>query len=230
MRFDGKTVLVTGAGSGIGKAQAAAFREKGARVIGADLHGADVCCDVSDEKAVQKLSLTYEKIDVLCNTAGILDGYTKISETDLSQFETIMRNNVTSQFLMAKYFLPSLRQTKGVLINMASIAGLQAGGGGVAYTTSKHAVIGLTKQVALDEAPNVRVLAIAPGAINTPMNQADFTENNGKMAREVAEKTPAKRWASAEEVAQLTLFLASPAADYMTGSIIPIDGGWMLGK
>ena len=118
-------------------------------------------------------------------------------------------------------------QKSGVIINMASIAGLVAGGGGIAYTASKHAIVGLTKQLAIDEAKSgIQVLGIAPGAIDTPMNARDFTENDGQMAKWVANETPAKRWATADEVAELTLCLASPKASYMTGAIVSIDGGW----
>ena len=132
-------------------------------------------------------------------------------------------------FLMSKYFLSFLRQQKASrLINMASIAGLTAGGGGVAYTASKHAVIGLTKQIAYDYSTDgLRANAIAPGAIQTAMTQSDF-EGDGSLAQWVADQTPVKRWAQAEEVAQLTLFLASDAADYIQGTVLPVDGGWMI--
>ncbi|MDN6516432.1 MAG: SDR family oxidoreductase, partial [Lacticaseibacillus paracasei] len=120
-----------------------------------------------------------------------------------------------------------LARGHGIFINMSSIAGLVGGGGGVAYTAAKHAVIGLTKQLDLDyAAKGIRANALAPGAINTPMNAADFA-GDGKMAAWVAQETPAKRWAKPEEVAQLSLFLASDAADYIHGTVIPIDGGWL---
>ena len=103
-----------------------------------------------------------------------------------------------------------------------------AGGGGIAYTTAKHAIVGFTKQLALDVADQgISVKGIAPGAIQTPMNAADFA-GDGKMAQWVAEETPVKRWAQPEEVAALTLFLASPQASYLQGAIVPIDGGWTL--
>lgn len=98
----------------------------------------------------------------------------------------------------------------------------------IAYTTAKHAIVGFTKQLALDVADQgISVKGIAPGAIQTPMNAADFA-GDGKMAQWVAEETPVKRWAQPEEVAALTLFLASPQASYLQGAIVPIDGGWTL--
>ena len=111
---------------------------------------------------------------------------------------------------------------------MASIAGLVAGGGGAAYTAAKHGIIGYTKQLAYDYADKgIRVNCIAPGAINTPMNAADFA-GDGEMAKEVARLTPAKRWAKPKEVAEMTLYLASPRADYVHGTVFTIDGGWTV--
>lgn len=240
------TVAVTGAGSGIGLAQCLAFLEQGAFVIGVDksplpkalmAYSKDQLdyqvVNLTEEKAIHQLAdhcrdMAYP-INVLCNTAGQLDGYHPLEETSVEEWQRILQTNLTSMFLMSKYFLSFLRQQKASrLINMASIAGLTAGGGGVAYTASKHAVIGLTKQIAYDYSTDgLRANAIAPGAIQTAMTQSDF-EGNGSLAQWVADQTPVKRWAQAEEVAQLTLFLASDAADYIQGTVLPVDGGWMI--
>lgn len=243
MRFSGKKVLVTGASSGIGLAQVQAFLAEGADVIAVDVKAftdknavskfsnlSVKICDVSDAHAVQALADEVGTIDILCNTAGILDDYATIEETDFMLWQRILHTNLDSMYLMISAFLPKMKQKKsGVIINMASVAGLVAGGGGIAYTVSKHAIVGLTKQLALDEAQyGIQVLGIAPGAIDTPMNAADFLENDGEMAKWVASETPARRWAKASEVAELTLFLASPQANYMSGAIVPIDGGWTI--
>ena len=134
-----------------------------------------------------------------------------------------------SMYRLTQLLLPEmLQRTSGTIINMASIAGYVAGGGGVAYTSAKHAIIGFTKQLALDYASQgICVKGIAPGAIQTPMNAADFA-GDGEMAEWVANETPVKRWAKPEEVAELTLFLATPQASYIQGAIVPIDGGWLL--
>ncbi|GBG96702.1 3-oxoacyl-ACP reductase [Lactococcus termiticola] len=234
--FSGKRVLVTGAASGIGLAQARAFQKAGAEVIGVDLQ--DLAepgfqlelCDVSDEGAVQRLSEKLGRVDILLNTAGVLDDYSDMSSTSFAYWKKILETNLNSVFLMTQAFLPLMKAEKsGVIINMASVAGLVAGGGGLAYTASKHAIVGFTKQLALDEAKSgIQVLAIAPGAIDTPMNAKDFLENDGEMAKWVARETPAGRWAKPEEVAELSLFLASPAASYMSGAVVPIDGGWTI--
>ncbi len=133
-------------------------------------------------------------------------------------------------FILTNAVLPAmLSRGYGHIINMASIAGFSAGGGGVAYTSAKHAIVGYTKQLAFDyAAKGLHVNAIAPGAIKTPMNAADFA-GDAEMAKQVAAQTPAKRWANPDEVAQLSLYLTSQQADYINGTVIPIDGGWTLG-
>ncbi len=237
-----KVVLITGVASGIGEAQVAAFLAQGAYVYGIDkqpmtrtmgenFHFKQV--DVTDptqlEAAVMNCEHTVGSIDILLNTAGILDEYRPLLETTETLFQTIYETNLLSYFRLTKRVLPTmLEKGSGVIINMASIAGLVAGGGGIAYTTFKHAVVGFTKQLALDYADQgISVKAIAPGAIKTPMNAADF-QGDGMIAKWVAKETPVKRWASADEVAELTLFLASEQASYLQGAVVPIDGGWTL--
>lgn len=234
--FTDKVILVTGAASGIGYEQAKLFQENGATVIAVDKNeiSLDVKSfqgDVSQEGFIddvfEAIKNDFKKIDIVCNTAGILDGYSPVLETSLEQWQNILNTNLTSQFMVIKKSLPMmLDQGKGTFVNMASIAGLVANGGGVAYTASKHAVVGMTKQLDIDYASRgIRANCIAPGAIDTPMNQADFA-GDGKMAKWVADQTPAKRWADPKEVAELTLFLASDRSDYIHGTVVPIDGGW----
>lgn len=243
----GEVVFVTGAASGIGKAQAKAFLEQGSFVFGfdqklgqmADLSKqysetfASFAGDVTEKeqliKAIECCHSKFGQVSILLNTAGILDEYKPLLKTDEQLWDRIFDVNVKSMYQLTQLILPDmLKQKSGTIINMASIAGFVAGGGGIAYTSAKHAIIGFTKQLALDYAPQgIRIKGIAPGAIQTPMNAADFA-GNGKMAEWVANETPAKRWAQPEEVAELTLFLATPQASYIQGAIIPIDGGWLL--
>lgn len=244
--FNDKIVFVTGAASGIGAAQAQAFLEAGATVFAFDQQELGLpnmrkhfpeqfAFQIGDVRNKQNLQMglqnchdTFGKVDILLNTAGVLDDYLTLSETEDDLWEKIMDTNLKSMFTLTKLVLPELLENQGTIINMASIAGLVAGGGGIAYTTSKHAIVGFTKQLALDyAAKGLHVNAIAPGAINTPMNQADFA-GEGQMAKWVAEETPVKRWATPEEVAYATLFLASDEARYLQGTILPIDGGWLL--
>ena len=244
--FAGKTIFITGAGSGIGQAQAVAFLENGANVFGLDVDTAglemirqqfpsrfqykrgDVRSKRDIQEAVESAISCFQHIHILLNTAGVLDGFTKTLETDEELWDRIMDTNVKGTYLVTNCVLPHmLKRSSGTVINMASIAGLVAGGGGAAYTASKHAIVGYTKQLDYDYCRSgIRANAIAPGAIQTPMNAADF-EGDGAMAKWVAEETPAGRWAQPSEVANLTLFLASKASDYMHGAVVPIDGGWI---
>lgn len=237
--FTGQVVIVTGAASGIGLEQTKLFLKNHAVVISIDKSQiplvndnlvpivADVSKAATFDKIKNLLDKSFPKVDIVCNTAGVLDGYRNVQQTSLTDWQSILDTDLTSQFLLIKTVLPKMLAEKhGVFVNMASIAGLVADGGGIAYTAAKHAVIGMTKQLDIDYADQgIRANCIAPGAINTPMNAKDFA-GDGKMAKWVAEQTPAKRWADPSEVAELSLFLASSRADYIHGSVIPIDGGW----
>ncbi|MGX7174210.1 3-oxoacyl-ACP reductase [Enterococcus ratti] len=242
-----QVVFVTGAASGIGQAQAKAFLEQGAFVFGFDQQlgkmeemsvqysetFAYFLGNITEKKlvmkAIEQCHHKFGSITVLLNTAGILDDYHPLLETEEALWDQIFNSNVKSMYQLTRLVLPEmLEQKSGTIINMASIAGIVAGGGGIAYTSAKHAIIGFTKQLALDyAAQGIRVKGIAPGAIQTPMNAADFA-GKGEMAEWVANETPVKRWAQPEEVAELTLFLATPQASYIQGAIVPIDGGWLL--
>lgn len=246
MEYKGQTVFITGAASGIGAAQALAFMENGANVFAFDVneealiqmkeqYGSKYSYEAGSVKnksevqqAVQAALAEFGEIHILLNTAGVLDGYAKTLETDELLWDHIMDTNVKGTYFVTNEVLPRMiAQKTGVIINMASIAGLIAGGGGAAYTASKHAIIGYTKQLDYDYGKEgIRVNAIAPGAIQTPMNKADF-EGDGEIAKWVANETPAGRWAQPEEVASLTLYMASKVADYLRGTVIPLDGGWL---
>ena len=229
-----KTVLVTGASSGIGRAQALTFLENGYRVYGVD-KGENP--GFLNELRFFKMDLTEDltplftslpEVDILCNTAGILDDYRPLHETRDEDWEQIFALNLTATMKITRFYLQKMLEKKsGVIINMCSIASFLAGGGGAAYTASKHALAGLTKQIALDYADqNIQVFGLAPGAVKTAMTAADFEP--GGLADWVAEETPIKRWLDPQEVADISLFLASGKAAAMQGEIIKIDGGWSL--
>ena len=229
-----KTVLVTGASSGIGRAQALTFLENGYRVYGVD-KGENP--GFLNELRFFKMDLTEDltplftslpEVDILCNTAGILDDYRPLHETSDEDREQIFALNLTATMKITRFYLQKMLEKKsGIIINMCSIASFLAGGGGAAYTASKHALAGLTKQIALDYADqNIQVFGLAPGAVKTAMTAADFEP--GGLADWVAEETPIKRWLDPQEVADVSLFLASGRAAAMQGEIIKIDGGWSL--
>lgn len=229
-----KTVLVTGASSGIGQAQALTFLENGYRVYGVD-KGENP--GFLNELRFLKMDLTEDltplftslpEVDILCNTAGILDDYRPLNETSDENWEQIFALNLTATMKITRFYLQKMLEKKsGIIINMCSIASFLAGGGGAAYTASKHALAGLTKQIALDYADqNIQVFGLAPGAVKTAMTAADFEP--GGLADWVAEETPIKRWLDPQEIADVSLFLASGRAAAMQGEIIKIDGGWSL--
>ena len=229
-----KTVLVTGASSGIGRAQALTFLENGYRVYGVDK---DENPGFLNELRFIKLDLigdltplftSLPEVDILCNTAGVLDDYHPLHETSDEDWEQIFGLNLTATMKITRFYLQKMLEKKsGIIINMCSIASFLAGGGGAAYTASKHALAGLTKQIALDYADqNIQVFGLAPGAVKTAMTAADFEP--GGLADWVAEETPIKRWLDPQEVADISLFLASGKAAAMQGEIIKIDGGWSL--
>ena len=229
-----KTVLVTGASSGIGRAQALTFLENGYRVYGVDK---DENPGFLNELRFVKMDLTEEltplftslpEVDILCNTAGILDNYRPLHQTSDEDWEQIFALNLSATMKITRFYLRKMLEKKsGIIINMCSIASFLAGGGGAAYTASKHALAGLTKQIALDYADkNIQVFGLAPGAVKTAMTATDFEP--GGLADWVAEETPIKRWLDPQEVADVSLFLASGKAAAMQGEIIKIDGGWSL--
>nr|WP_321315667.1 3-oxoacyl-ACP reductase [uncultured Ligilactobacillus sp.] len=242
--FKNKKIILTGVASGIGNAQARAFLDAGAIIFGADVQQNEAVEKLAQEanfhfakvdvRSLQEITdwikpiLAKNQIDILVNTAGILDGFAPTLETSEEQWDNIFNTNLKSIFRITNLVLPQmLEQHHGVIVNMASIAGMVAGGGGAAYTAAKSGIIGYTKQLDYDyAAKGIRANSIAPGAIETPMNAADFA-GDAHMAKWVADETPAKRWAKPEEVAALTMFLASPRADYIHGVAVPIDGGWI---
>jgi 3-oxoacyl-[acyl-carrier protein] reductase len=232
-----KKVLITGVASGIGLAQAKLFLKKGYQVIGCDK--SEMPEPLGETFTFVKLDLTGDlsplfactsDLDVLCLTAGVLDDYKPLLDTSDADFEQLFAVNLLAAVKLTRYYLPQMIARKsGVIITMCSIASFIAGGGGAAYTASKHALAGFTKQLALDYArTGVQIFGIAPGAIKTAMTQKDFDDNGGQMADWVANETPLGRWAEPSEVAELTAFLASGKASYMHGEIVKIDGGWTL--
>ncbi|MGT2755940.1 3-oxoacyl-ACP reductase [Streptococcus ovuberis] len=229
-----KTVLVTGVSSGIGLSQAQLFLENGWTVYGVDCALAP---DLQGDFHFLRLDLTGDVTgvvefcpypDVLCLTAGVLDDYKPHLETTEADMARIFAVNFFSVTRLVSLYLPQMvARQSGIIITMCSIASFLAGGGGSAYTASKHALAGFTKQLALDYARDgVQVFGIAPGAVQTAMTQSDFEP--GGLASWVADQTPIGRYTQPLEIAELTLFLASGKAGSLQGEIIKIDGGWSL--
>lgn len=244
--FLGKTALVTGASSGIGKATALAFAKNGAQVIIADIADATVTLaeiealggkgvfrktDVSQEEELKELMNyireEFEELDFAFNNAGIETGACKIEETTSDDWNRIMDINAKGVWLCMKYEIPLMRNAgKGAIVNCASVAGLVGAAGLGVYSASKHAVVGLTKAAALENArKGIRVNAVCPGVIRTPMVER-FINGDDKIEQSVVANEPMKRLGLPEEIANTVLFLCSDAASFTTGQAIAVDGGW----
>jgi 3-oxoacyl-[acyl-carrier protein] reductase len=243
----GSVVLVTGAARGIGLAIAERFAKDGARVAMVDSDATEVSeaagrvrsgggsadaftCDVTDPSAIDAL---LEEIganpDVLVNNAGIFDLFIGATEMTLETWRRVMEVNVTGPFLLCQAIIPKMITAgQGSIVNISSICGLVGGSGGVAYTASKHAIIGLTRQLAHEYgAQGVRVNAVCPGVIATGVSlplfaNPELSEYTSAMMRRI----PSGRNGEATEVADLVAFLSSPRASYIQGAAIPVDGGW----
>ena len=231
-RLSGKIAVITGAGSGIGKASVELFRSEGATVIGADLHGADFECDAGDEEQVEVLVgqtvRDHGGLDVFFANAGISGGFASIFEQDADDWAEILRVNLIGPFLAIKYAAPAMKERgKGSIIATASVAGLRSGAGGPAYSASKAGVINLVKVAATQLAgANIRVNAICPGLIETGMTELIFERARAKGQQDqIGHLNPLKRGGAPIEIANAALFLASDEASYVNGQALAVDGG-----
>jgi len=251
MNIDGKAVLITGGSRGIGRATAQAFLEAGARVAingrtqdsvaraieamggGSRLAAApgDVATAAGCEAAVAAALAAHGGLDVLVNSAGVFERR-PIAESDEAFWDSMMDINVKGTYFCSRAALPALEESgAGSIVNLASIAGLEGYAGVTAYCASKGAIVNLTRAMAIELAPAVRVNCVCPGVIDTDMARLGFSEDGTPRADldDQAEFHPMKRVGTAEEVAKAILYLASPDAGFITGAALPIDGGVTAG-
>ena len=231
-RLAGKIAIVTGAGSGIGRASVELFRKEGATVVGADLHGAEFECDAGDEEQVDALVAhtvrDHGGLDIFFANAGISGGFDSIFDQDASDWAEILRVNLIGPFLAIKYAAPVMKgRGGGSIVATASVAGLRSGAGGPAYSASKAGVINLVKVAATQLAgANIRVNAICPGLIETGMTEFIFERARSKgQESQIGHLNPLKRGGAPIEIANAALFLASDEASYVNGQAIVVDGG-----
>ena len=246
MRLTGKISIVTGAAHGIGKAIAELFAEQGAWVLVADIddsagelaaaairerggRAAFQHVDVADEKQVaaavrQAADMASGRIDVLCNNASYLAPWHDVVAAPRDEWEKCFHTALMGSAHFLREVLPRMVACRsGSVVNIASIQGIVGARNSPAYTSMKHALVGLTRSVAYDYAPhNIRVNAICPGSVQTRISPKPGTE---LYERQIG-KTPLGRIGQPREVAYAALFLASDEASFITGAVLPVDGGW----
>lgn len=230
-----KVALVTGAARGIGLATAQLFVEKGWRVAMLDRDAdelATVCdegfvCDVSQPEAVSamvtEVLARFGRIDAVINNAGVAD-FGPIETTDFARWRRVMETNLDGVFLVSQACIPALKETRGALVNIASISGLRASTLRVAYGTSKAGVIHLTKQQAAELGEyGIRANCVCPGPVRTKLAMAVHTQD---IIDAYHDAIPLNRYGSEREIAEAIVFLASDAASYITGQVLAADGGF----
>ncbi|WP_280268863.1 SDR family NAD(P)-dependent oxidoreductase [Nocardia wallacei] len=241
--------LVTGAGSGIGRAMALAFAQSGTRVVAADINleaaektaaeigdaAIAVDVDISDPGAVERMVRraleVFGGIDVLCNNAGILDSMALPADMTVAEWNRVLGVNLTGTFLVTHEVLPHmLERGSGAIVNTASEAGIRGGAAGAAYTASKHGVVGLTRNVAWSYADKgIRCNAVLPGATLTGVAEQVAGFDQRGVARLQPVLALNHTIAQPEQIAAVAVFLASDAASFVNGAIVPVDSGWAAG-
>ena len=246
--LDAKVAIITGAGSGVGRAMANLFAENGASVLVVDVvpdrvdqvvkeakgkvegMTIDLSLKENPDKMVDFAEKTFGKVDILCNNAGIMDGVHPVADTPDEVWEKVLGINLDAPFRSARRAIPlMLKGGGGVIVNTASIAGLFGGAAGAAYTVSKHGLIGLTRSIAAHYGTKgIRCNAMVLGAVNTNIGVGGAAPDPNGMA--VLQKAMATlpRVGEPGEIAELALFLASNKSSLLNGSCVVIDGGWTV--
>ena len=238
--LEGRIAIVTGAASGMGAATARLLTEAGATVLGADIASNPAVAligDVADsafcDAAVAQAVARHGRIDILVNAAGVIVR-ADAPATDDEAWHRQMRVNVDGTFFMCRAAIRQMRQQgSGAIVNFGSIWGSAGGKGHVAYATAKGAVHNLTRSLALDHArEGNRVNAVCPGEVDTPMLRGAGRAvplTDAQLAEMADRVVPNGRLAQPEEIGRVVVFLCSDAASYMTGALVPVDGGWSAG-
>jgi NAD(P)-dependent dehydrogenase (short-subunit alcohol dehydrogenase family) len=251
MRFKDQGVFVTGGGSGIGGQVVRAFAAEGAHVAVTDVDlkaaeraveeirkaggsahafGLDVTNAKAVDEALQAATKRLGRLDVLVNSAGVRE-IKPVLELPLEEWNRVVNINLTGTFICSQAFARQLVASgkPGAIVNLASTLGVVAAPNRAAYTASKHAVVGLTKEMAMELGDKgVRVNAVGPGVIRTPLTERYFQD--AEYAQRIRDLHVLGRWGEPEEIAKAILFLASSDASFITGTTLLIDGGWTAGR
>jgi len=249
MKLQDKVAVVTGAASGMGKAIAILYAQEGAKVVLADfdIDGANVVVeeiknsggtavavktDVSLQTDVDNLIdtavSTYGTIDILVNNAGIMDNFMPVEKVTDELWDKIIAVNTTGPMKLIRKSMPLfLDKKKGIIINIASVGGISGSRAGVAYTASKYALVGLTKNVGFQYANlGIRCNAIAPGGVNTNIGKTITAPDKFGMERATSGAVNNVRMGESEEIAKISLFLASDDSSLVNGTVVTADAGW----
>ena len=247
-KLENLVAVVTGAASGMGRAIAILFAREGAKVILTDLHqesldlvsseiGSEggtalgIVCDVSVETQVDHVFQScldiFGKVDILINNAGIMDNFTPVDKVSNELWNKVFAVNVNGPFYTCRLAVPHMiKQGKGIIVNIASVGGLEGSRAGAAYTASKHALIGLTKNIGFMYAgKGIRCNAIAPGGVNTNIMKDSQPDAFGS-ERCFSGGVNMPRMGESEEIATSALFLASDDSSFVNGTVLTADGGW----
>ncbi|WP_042162948.1 SDR family oxidoreductase [Paenibacillus gorillae] len=249
MRLESKVAVVTGAGSGMGREIALLFAKEGAKVVVSDLNEQSaqatvaqitenkgdaiaVISNVAVEADVQKMIDTavekYGTVDILINNAGIMDGMVPVHELTDEQWERVIAVNTTGPMRAIRKTLPIfMEKGRGTIVNIASVGGLFGARAGAAYTTAKHGVVGLTKNVGYQYAKlGIRCNAIAPGGVNTNIGMGSSVPNEFGLDKSMAGMGVMPRMGEPSEIAKVALFLASEESSFVNGTVVTADAGW----
>ncbi|HHT9134913.1 MAG TPA: SDR family NAD(P)-dependent oxidoreductase [Candidatus Avalokitesvara rifleensis] len=250
MRLKDKVALITGGGTGIGRATAIVFAKEGAKVAvtgrrkgpleetvsviksgggKAVMVEGDVSVAKDAERMVKETTKVFGRLNILVNNAGVNYKSGGTVETDEDGWDVVMDINVKGVYLVSRSAVPKMENTGGSIINMASIFGIVGYPKAVAYCASKGAVVNLTRSMALDLAERkIRVNCICPGVVDTPMAREWMEKHGGyeTVAKEVSAQHPLGRLGEPEDIAYACLYLASDEASWVTGAILPVDGGF----
>ena len=251
-RHQGRVAIVTGAGSGIGQAVASRLAAEGAAVVGCDVNqdgleataaaireagddAAMVAADVSSQDQVDRLVdgalERHGRADLLANVAGIMDWFLPAHEVDDETWNRVMAVNVTGPMMLCRRILPGmLERGAGVIVNVASVAGVRGGGAGIAYTASKHALVGMTRSIAWTyRGDGIRCNAVCPGGVQTNIGTTAVPRSQWAFERLGKSLALAERAADPDEIAAVLSWLGSAEASNVNGAVLTADGGWTAG-